>query len=90
MLDVLFVLYHFVSIEQRKQYVKCMYRFQAFDLLHQNDARCRQLTENFVGRLVECASELSVEQFRIVWTRIPASFLIKYVSRNFIIIDVVN
>jgi hypothetical protein len=81
MLDVFFKLHEIkLPEEQRKQFIKCIYRLQAFGLLQQDDAKGRQLKANFVGQLVQCAGEFSREQFRFVWTRTPATFLIKLVK----------
>jgi hypothetical protein len=78
MLELIFHLHQFKGSDQRKQFVRCMYRLQAFDLLQQDGPRCLQLIASTVGRLIKSAGELSGEQFRIVWSRIPVAFLIRF------------
>lgn len=77
MLDLLFTLHQSKLADQRKQFVKCMYRLQAFDLLQSEEPRGRQIAHRFVGRLIHCAGKLNADQFRMVWTRTPITFLIR-------------
>jgi hypothetical protein len=78
MLDLLFTLHQSKLADQRKQFVKCMYRLQAFDLLQSEEPRGRQIAHRFVGRLIHCAGKLNADQFRMVWTRTPITFLIRF------------
>nr|CAD2197390.1 unnamed protein product [Meloidogyne enterolobii] len=77
MLNTFFKLHKFKSPEQRKLFLRCMYKMQTFNLLQQDDQRSRQLRNNFIKVFLQNASKLSCEHFRILWTRTPFTFLIK-------------
>jgi len=79
MLNTFFKLHKFKSPEQRKLFLRCMYKMQTFNLLQQDDQRSRQLRNNFIKVFLQNASKLSCEHFRILWTRTPFTFLIKFV-----------
>ncbi|KAL7080455.1 hypothetical protein ACQ4LE_000052, partial [Meloidogyne hapla] len=77
MLNTFFKLHQFKSSEQRKLFLRCMYKMQTFNLLQQDDQRSRQLRNNFIKLFLLNSSKLNSENFRILWTRTPFTFLIK-------------